>query len=56
MGSGTTAIASLETNRHFIGYETESAYVLQANSRINKWQNAHSVSEDPLSESPNLST
>ena len=56
MGSGTTAIASLETNRHFIGYETDSEYVLQANSRINEWQNAHSVSEDPLSETLNLST
>jgi site-specific DNA-methyltransferase (adenine-specific) len=34
MGSGTTAIAALRTGRHFIGFETEPAYVEIANKRI----------------------
>ena len=60
MGSGTTAIASLETNRRFVGYETDKKYVLQANSRIQKWHSTHSISENPTqrtdSENPNTST
>lgn len=34
MGSGTTATAALETNRHFIGYEINEEYVNLANERI----------------------
>ena len=34
MGSGTTAIAALNTNRKFIGFETEPAYIEIANKRI----------------------
>jgi DNA modification methylase len=34
MGSGTTAIAALRTERHFLGYETEDSYVDRANERI----------------------
>jgi site-specific DNA-methyltransferase (adenine-specific) len=34
MGSGTTAVASLNTNRRFIGFETEPAYIEIANKRI----------------------
>ena len=34
MGSGTTAIASLRTNRHFIGYETKTEYVQLAQKRV----------------------
>jgi site-specific DNA-methyltransferase (adenine-specific) len=34
MGSGTTAVAALNTNRKFIGFETEPAYVEIANKRI----------------------
>jgi len=37
MGSGTTALAALETRRHFVGYETESAYVQIACKRIDSW-------------------
>jgi site-specific DNA-methyltransferase (adenine-specific) len=34
MGSGTTAVAALNTNRRFIGFETEPAYIEIANKRI----------------------
>jgi len=34
MGSGTTAIAALQTNRYFIGYEIEPDYVKLAEERI----------------------
>jgi site-specific DNA-methyltransferase (adenine-specific) len=34
MGSGTTAVAALSTNRRFIGFETEPAYIEIANKRI----------------------
>jgi site-specific DNA-methyltransferase (adenine-specific) len=35
MGSGTTALAALETGRHFVGYELDEAYVKIAWERIN---------------------
>jgi site-specific DNA-methyltransferase (adenine-specific) len=34
MGSGTTAVASVNTNRRFIGFETESKYLEIANKRL----------------------
>jgi site-specific DNA-methyltransferase (adenine-specific) len=34
MGSGTTAVAAINTNRKFIGFETEPAYIEIANKRI----------------------
>jgi len=34
IGSGTTAIACLRTNRHFVGYDIEKQYVDIANRRI----------------------
>jgi site-specific DNA-methyltransferase (adenine-specific) len=34
MGSGTTAVAALNTNRRFIGFETEPSYIEIANKRI----------------------
>jgi site-specific DNA-methyltransferase (adenine-specific) len=34
MGSGTTAVAALNTDRKFIGFETEPAYIEIANKRI----------------------
>jgi site-specific DNA-methyltransferase (adenine-specific) len=36
MGSGQTAIASIQTNRHYIGYETDMKYVRLAEKRIKK--------------------
>ena len=37
IGSGTTAIACLNTNRNFIGIEKELKYVQVANQRIQSW-------------------
>ncbi len=34
MGSGTTAVAALRTDRHFIGFDTDRQYVSDANKRI----------------------
>jgi site-specific DNA-methyltransferase (adenine-specific) len=34
MGSGTTAVACVKTNRNFIGFETEPKYVEIANKRL----------------------
>jgi site-specific DNA-methyltransferase (adenine-specific) len=34
MGSGTTAVAALRTERHFAGYETDEDYVLQSKRRV----------------------
>ena len=36
MGSGTTAVAALMSNRYFVGYETEPEYIDLADSRIRK--------------------
>ncbi|MBS7656510.1 site-specific DNA-methyltransferase [Candidatus Bathyarchaeota archaeon] len=42
MGSGTTAIAALQTNRHYIGYEIIKEYVGIAEKRIKEFQSAQS--------------
>jgi DNA methylase len=34
VGSGTTAVAALRTQRHFAGYDTDEGYVLQARRRV----------------------
>ena len=36
MGSGTTAIACINTNRNFIGFELDETYYNIANERIEK--------------------
>ncbi|ENP5990445.1 site-specific DNA-methyltransferase [Listeria monocytogenes] len=38
MGSGTTAIACLETNRNFIGFELDESYYTQAIERIKEYK------------------
>ncbi len=38
MGSGTTAIAALMTERHFVGYEINPKYVELANRRIEEFK------------------
>jgi site-specific DNA-methyltransferase (adenine-specific) len=35
MGSGSTALAALESGRHFVGYDLDDGYVALANERIN---------------------
>ena len=34
MGSGTTAVAAVNTGRHYIGYDTDPEYVRQARERV----------------------
>jgi site-specific DNA-methyltransferase (adenine-specific) len=36
MGSGTTAIACIKTNRNYIGFELQDEYITIANERIFK--------------------
>lgn len=36
MGSGTTAIASIDTNRKYIGFELDEKYWEIANNRVNE--------------------
>jgi len=43
MGSGTTAIAALKTNRRFIGYETNIEYINIAKSRIQDYINGQKM-------------
>jgi len=37
IGSGTTAIASLMTERYFVGYDTDDSYIKIANKRMEKY-------------------
>lgn len=46
MGSGTTAVAALRTNRNFIGFEIEPEYVKVANKRINEALAKRKIHED----------
>src|ERR687897_1657473 len=34
MGSGSTAVAAVRTGRHFLGYDTDPAYVDAARARV----------------------
>lgn len=45
MGSGTTAVACVNTNRNFIGYELDAHYYDIANERIQKALDEKAVSE-----------
>jgi len=49
MGSGTTAVAALRTNRHFIGFDTDRSYVSRAKTRI-------TVERERLAQLPDLAT
>jgi site-specific DNA-methyltransferase (adenine-specific) len=40
MGSGSTAVASLRTGRHYVGYDTDEEYVLAATARAAQEQGA----------------
>lgn len=43
MGSGTTAVAAIETGRHFIGYELSPEYCTLANERVARAKSAGGV-------------
>ena len=34
MGAGTTAVAALRTGRHYVGFDTDAAYIATAEERI----------------------
>ena len=36
MGSGSTAVAAVRTDRHFVGYDTDESYVEVARKRVNE--------------------
>ena len=38
VGSGTTALASIQTNRNFLACERDEGYVKIANDRLNNWE------------------
>jgi len=40
MGSGSTALAALETGRHFVGYDISNAYIALAQKRIAEYRKA----------------
>ncbi|MFN2176222.1 MAG: DNA-methyltransferase [Anaerolineales bacterium] len=46
IGSGQVALAAIETNRHYIGYEINPQYVKLANSRISKFNSDPNNSSD----------
>lgn len=43
MGSGTTAIACIKENRHFIGFELSKEYFDKAQKRINAEQSQYKL-------------
>jgi site-specific DNA-methyltransferase (adenine-specific) len=47
MGSGTTAIAALRTDRHFVGYDTDAEYAQKARERIDAERDRIKKNEDP---------
>ncbi len=38
MGSGTTALAALQTRRHYLGYEIDTEYAAGARRRISSFK------------------
>jgi DNA modification methylase len=49
MGSGTTAVAAVRTGRHYLGYDTDEAYVRAAKARIAA-EEAAQTAEAPVGE------
>jgi DNA modification methylase len=47
MGSGTSAVAAIRTDRHFIGYDTDADYVKRAKKRV-KEEQALRTADDSL--------
>ncbi len=48
MGAGTSAIAAVRTNRHYLGFETDAAYIDRANERIEAARTVTTASTDSL--------
>jgi site-specific DNA-methyltransferase (adenine-specific) len=45
MGSGTTAVAAVRTGRHFVGYDTDPAYVTRALERVAEEERTRAVTD-----------
>ena len=57
MGSGTTAVAAIRSNRHYLGFDTDKAYVKLAKQRIAEARSEMAQhAEDPLPVQPTLRT
>jgi site-specific DNA-methyltransferase (adenine-specific) len=54
MGSGTTAVAALRTDRHFVGYDTDPEYVATAKNRIGSERTRLQQARDSESEPPRV--
>ena len=54
MGSGTTAVAALRTQRHFVGYDTDAEYVAIAKKRIETERTRLQLLRDSESEPPRV--
>jgi site-specific DNA-methyltransferase (adenine-specific) len=52
MGSGTTAVAAVRTDRHFVGYDTDAAYVREAKSRVERERREKAEAEAALAHPP----
>ena len=50
MGSGTTGIAAVQLQRHFIGIEIDKEFFKMAKERIGNWENQTRLLEGALSE------
>jgi DNA modification methylase len=48
IGSGSTAIAALRSERHFIGYDTDAGYVAASSTRIEEEMSRIDSAESPL--------
>lgn len=52
MGSGTTAVAAVRTDRHYVGYDTDATYVQRAKDRIQeevmRLERVRAADEEPL--------
>lgn len=49
VGSGTTAVAAVQADRHFIGYDTDDAYVRRARRRVAEERKRREMQVEPPS-------
>jgi DNA modification methylase len=48
MGAGTSAVAAARTGRHYVGFDTDSAYVARALQRVEEERQRIALEVDPL--------
>jgi site-specific DNA-methyltransferase (adenine-specific) len=48
MGAGTTAVAALKVGRHYVGYDTDPAYIELADKRITKQRDRTETQRGPV--------